>query len=453
MISAKTRPRLMKWGKRAAIVIAIVVVGWLIIATLIAKKKPNIAVDYIERLNAPVRALAEDEKAWPGVRAAHHGFREAVREHDMQGPADLDGLISRKLDLGFVFDVAALRDAVDKPGFGLTFSTSEMSEEDRAFFGGTITPATSTSAAILDESVLSLRLPALMLLRTDGRIVAADARREFAEGDVKTFVDDIDAILDIGYHSREGGFLIGYLVWMSIDRLGFEEVMTALAADEAAFDDEDLVALRNRVAAITGDRATINMQSERYFFDDFVQRVFTDDGNGDGVLVGGGMSPISIQQDRMVVEFLGSPLVAVFGPSRLETTTIYHSFMDAMQAQLDTPVFDTSIDPYQLDGYHLQNLTFFEKLRLFPVPLLVPALGNFVSAFADFLHERDVVLGVIELIQGKRATGEWPSELSPSLIGRYSGEPFQVVRDEKWISITTTNDFDVIVTLWTMPLK
>jgi hypothetical protein len=292
-----------------------------------------------------------------------------------------------------------------------------------------------------------------MILHRCGQILAEDARRAIEVGESARFRADVEAIFELGRHSREGGLLIGYLVSMSIDTIGFETLFAALSENEKTFSDADLVAIAEHVASLKGTRANIDLLSERYYFDDIVQRIFTDDGNGDGSLVGGSFDVMNMTQDNSVMRFLRIPLVTVVGPSRLEVTTIYHAMMDQLQARFDAPTTDTGVQSYIFNGYDLANLSFIQQMRMFPIPLLMPSLDKAALGLARFRMNRDAVLAAVELIQAMRAWGTWPEAVDATFKGRFDGEPFAIIQDETTLSITSTNEGGMKITLWSTPLK
>jgi hypothetical protein len=242
-------------------------------------------------------------------------------------------------------------------------------------------------------------------------------------------------------------------VSIAIDLTGFETLLAALSENEKVFSDADLVSIAEHVASLSGAQANIDLMSERYYFDDMVQRIFTDDGNGGGSLVRNSFDVMSMIPDNSVVRFLASPLVAVVGPSRFEVTRIYHAMMDQMQARFDAPTTDPGVQSYIFDGYDLTNLSFFQEMRLFPIPLFMPYLDKAAIELARFRMNRDAILAAVELIQHKRAWGTWPESVDATYKGRFDGEPFVVVQDEKTLSLMSTNEGGMKITLWSTPLK
>ena len=142
---------------------------------------------------------------------------------------------------------------------------------------------TFKSETIEDRWLLSTLLPHLQLLRTSALVLAGDARRAAHDGDAASALADIEALLGISAHAQDAPFLISFLVANAVERQSYAAIQDIMTQQPQLWTNEQLRDLAHRIAA-----SQINWQSgfeaERMFFDDILQRIYTDDGQGDGRL-------------------------------------------------------------------------------------------------------------------------------------------------------------------------
>lgn len=135
-----------------------------------------------------------------------------------------------------------------------------------------------------EDPMFDILLPHLGTARALARAQAARARLAAQAGDIETLAIAIEETLTLGRQIADLGLLIDYLVGVAIQALGRSMVLDNLllypVADDAWLARMDAIVEREMV-----DRAPPMSQildNERLFSADFVQRVYTDDGRGNG---------------------------------------------------------------------------------------------------------------------------------------------------------------------------
>jgi hypothetical protein len=186
--------------------------------------------------------------------------------------------------------------------------------------------------------------------------------------------------------------------------------------------------------------------------------VYSDDGNGDGHVTAAGLEWMQTLVDfsangpteervDFVLNYAG-PAASAIMLGRRDMLDEHARLMAMMEAESSTPLWerDTSQVEALLDEWMGSPL---ERLRRFPIALLMPALSRAsVNAELSMLR-RDVTLTAIALEMFRRRNGEWPqtlAELTPQLlpeipIDRFDGQSLRyVLRDGKPVLYSVGTD-------------
>ena len=255
---------------------------------------PSITVDSVAALRALVRPASSEEQAWPLYREAMSNLKRfeiggwyATGDRGKGiGPLESDDASSVAWSQANdalarqSADLDRLRRAAMLPSLGIEYGT--LSAEDRVFFGLIGDPGAS-SDPVWGGSTLTIVLPYLGELRRASRWLSCDARHAVAEGKASRAVDDIEAIMGIAKQLRRP-VLIDQMFGFAVLSLALDTTQKLLAEVPQAFTPADLERL---AALLDGVRATsihIDFTGERIGAADVLQRLYTDDGNGDGRL-------------------------------------------------------------------------------------------------------------------------------------------------------------------------
>jgi hypothetical protein len=444
------RPALWRWAAGAAryglITIAALLVVYVAYGVYFFAGEPSPSVDYHARFTAAAEAVPADERAWPQYRAAairidwSMDLQEILKATSPES-GRWDDLVSYLDEHDHVLDLA--RDAARLTGLGFVPS-NEYSAEDEALFG----PYVAYVGDVDDQALINLTLPHLGHLRRIALVLAADARVAAENEDASRAVDDVVAILGIARHTRECSALICDLVALAILDLGVETAGDLLEDHPGSLRDDQIRTLAHRLASVD-PLLTIRLEGERYFFEDLVQRTYTDDGSGDGrmtmrglrMLTGissvlEGRQPGFTESDGSLPEQIAmtalGPAIGAAMASRRELLAAYHELMDLVQRDAARPLW--AIDGFEAER-RVEALKRSEvsSVRYLPLTLLMPAITKPIIMAERSRMRRDALLVALALELHHRQQGDWPETLdalTPDLIpavprDRFDGGPLR----------------------------
>jgi hypothetical protein len=137
-----------------------------------------------------------------------------------------------------------------------------------------------------NRSLWSVLLPHLTPLRDLARLGMWRCRIEREQGRIRESMEDCVAIARAGSHWQGKGTLVEQLVGLAICALAHDEMLRLV--DTQRLSAADLKNLQDQLSRIYPDGyPPINMEGEKLFFMDIVQRSFTDGGPGGGHLIPG----------------------------------------------------------------------------------------------------------------------------------------------------------------------
>ena len=404
---------------------------------LMVIRHPTVKIGYLANFNKPAIAVPEDQRAWPLYRDALLSMGAApTKEHaDLPildvidakpGDADWKKLEAFLTEHGDSF--AKLPDAAARPSLGFVASTSnaDFSVKDRELFGVTVPKEEfelSKLRTLEDRWLLATLLPELYQLRHSGKLLAADARRAAAAGDGNVALANIRAMLGVSKHSEELPFLICILVADENQKLTRETIQDIVKANPKLWSNEQLRELAHQLAASQIDWRR-GFQGERTCFYDSMQRVYTDNGNGDGGLAlqvskeknlfqliesvtSGGEATASMFSNAGIAFFtLPAANMAVAG--RKEMTAEYDRITDRALARLGEPYRSWKSEP-SLDA-EVKAITDgpISRFRYFFVMLMTPSYDTFLNRVVASDGNRDGVFLGLALELYHREHGKWP---------------------------------------------
>ena len=398
-----------------------------------------ISHDYLADMNARASASPETDRAWPTYKAAIAQLRhpgpvqptDAVKQFgiDRIGPDDplypeaLDYLRSATPALDLV------REAARKPALGL-----EVSDETEAEFFGYTKADMRSDAGPLDGSLIGVLLPHLGEFRGLTRLLRFEAQHAADVGDGPRVFENVRTILRLGRHVRENPTLISEMVALAMSAVATDLTRRTLTEQPDLLTREQLRALAHDLAAWGEGFPLLQFAGERAFFEDFLQRAFTDDGHGDGFLTAEGMRAMSELNDgfmlmhdqslsaRLVSGAMG-PVSSVVIASRAEQVRAYDRIMATVEVTLAT-------DPWALDAPIAKIIQLEKELdtpRYLPIGYLMPAFTRAITSARQGEADRNATLVAIALELFRREHGSYPNalaELSPRFLPRVPRDPF-----------------------------
>lgn len=273
-----------KWGAIAFGFIVLIYFVWVLIAI---NRSATISVDYVALLNEKAAAVPENQRAWPFYRDAGIALRkipmpsEVYIEEEIEEPnwPDEEGwnhvkewLLQHDKTLEYIHSASALN------GMGYILD-GKVAEEDKELFPDQY--ASQQTLPLHDGFLVSILLPQFSPMRHMAKLLAADAKDAAISGDALRCEEDLRTMLSLGTHVREHPLLINDLVSFSIYNLAFTTLQEVLDKTPELLMQEQLELLVNELQALDNQLA-IRFEGEQMFFLDLLQRMYTDDGNGDG---------------------------------------------------------------------------------------------------------------------------------------------------------------------------
>ncbi len=442
---------------------------------------PSVTRNFLAELNAPLEQYADDEKAWPLLKQAWASVgpkqaraQEAMNERASAcytasgNPDDSDPLLVKagiellplvpashpdyEAVLAVYRDIQPeldlMREAARRPVIGRLFSTrqEELPEElynDPEARGWLGDPIPDSDDPAEQDMLIGVLLPTLGPQRWFARWFAFEARLRIAAGDAPGAVDSIETILLLGDQVEQDQFLIGYLVAMALEDLAIRAVSDMLVGHRDTFADEDLV----RLAHLLGQPrlGRIPLEGEEMWLQDFLQRTFTDDGNGDGHFTNEGLEMLG------QLEWLGASIGDGVVESTAATVQVALIGSRADQQRMADRAF-ALLREEEAAGYDLyRSVTprsdmFVETLdeyRYRPLRIMLPALSNVVIKKLERRARVEACLVAIGAELFRRDTGGWPGSVG-ELVPRYlpfvpedpvTGDPLTIVPGERVVTV------------------
>ncbi len=405
--------------------------------------EPTISVDYLAKLNAPARAVPESERAWPLYRAAllelgwdDEATRQRINELARYGwrPGEpkweqMVAFLDERTEV-----LARVRDAAKRPSLGYTVGFTVAREDARLFAshpGGVLDPV-EHRADSESHDLYAIILPHLQPLRRMAELLAADARYALTLGDSKLMVERLTTMLRIASHTGESPTFISKFTAMSIRWMTVATLRSALIEAPDTLSRDMLRELAHKLAAVDVRREFLMDEGERAWFGDLMQRIYTDNGNGDGRITPEGLETLrSLDQSIFTILkpfdsfYLSETLLdGVLGPitielvgSRREMLEQYESTMAKFEAALARPIREHPEPTMKRFG----EWSLIERLRYDPMYTLLPDLDAVRRTVETFEGMQDGVLLGIALELYRRDHGDWPAALS-ALAPRYIPE-------------------------------
>lgn len=445
-------------------------VAYLFLGLWMMMGRAHVAVDYLAIVNRDAVKVPENERAWPLYRAAllelgpkssPGAFYPDVTIPDSTArPGSKEWPHTEKLLRVHADAISKLRAAAGRHGLGFVPSTSfaAFTAEDLQLFDVKLTEEQSAafkSQTVEDRWLISTLLPHLQQLRSAAFVLAADARRAATEGDGPTALADVTSLFGVSRHTVETPFLVNLLVSVAIQQAACEAIADIMADEPQLWTDAELRDLAHTMAAAKIDWQRC-LEGESSGFRDVMQRLYTDDGHGDGRLaystsngqnvfqtldsfIGTGIDSSNSPYANDALAMLMLPTANFVVASRKEMTATHDVFLHAAAVKISTPFWkQDELVPLD-DSLLSERAGTLEKYRYAFVRLMVPAFDSLRNRIEEIEGMRDGVFIGIALELYHREHKAWPkslSELSPRWlpavpVDRITGKPlgYKIVAD------------------------
>jgi len=294
-------------------------------------------------------------------------------------------------------ELARLRNAVRRPIIGapVGFELEEEIESDNHWTTGII-PAEKND--FIDHSAIEVLLPQLSWSRRLSLVFIFDARLAMVDGDPDRAVADMLAGVHLARLCYQEPFFISQLVGIAIHRDIAKRVRDLLSTYPNAVSREQLVEIAHLNGVFMGLVGQgYNFDFMRMGFDDTLQRVYTDNGSGNGHLTAKGMewfdqfygmmntsnrTGSADLLDEPAVKAVVRPLSVMRSADRATERARYMGVLDrAEQVLREGP---ESIGQMWSTEQEIEGIRFDSTTRFSVAVIMIPAMGQGVNtAFTD----------------------------------------------------------------------
>lgn len=429
---SKIRNRPLWWqlqhrlGQAIAAVLVLAVVLAAIHTVRFYTGRPTLAFRPLDVLNKDAAALPENDRAWPEYRAAYLAldldqdqFKALSElEPDASNLAEVRPLLERA-----AASIARIRSAAAKPGMGYVASIAD--DEDlatkSAILTGSVCLVSSSPGQPKPDpenpEAMAILLSHLSPVRSCARLLRSDAIAALHAGEATRLHADLTALVAVAKHVRSPDTYISSLVSVAVVAMTCDLIRDVLGTNAALLSNDQLTDLAHRLAALGGPTDFVSLRGERLFFQDTVQRLYTDDGNGNGRLTAAGSDyfnkTASLGADRANAGML---VASAFLANRKQVTQAYESIIDRAESSIAVPLWEPVKESADL-VLERYTRTVLQRLRYMPVALLAPALDRARYAAHDVVSNRDATLAVIALELHRRRNGAFPDALDSLVPG------------------------------------
>ncbi len=416
----------------AAVLLLLGVYGFL--ALRLALAEPSITHDYVADLNAAALRLPEADRAWPlyeQAEAALIPLPEHLRKHwgwiEPESPLWNDAADYVRGNRGAI---ELIRRGALKPALGLVLGEARASS---ARAGPGAGPPRSAGEPRSVEEAIGGAFDATgwlaYLLLQDSRLAEIERRADGVEHDLAALIGMADQL-------RGGPTLLSQSLSVTLYGWAVQRLRDVLWRNPGLLSDAQLTALCHRLAAHGGGGPVrLDFGADRPSFLDMVQRLYTDDGRGDGRLTGRGVERLRSGtwpwHDNLLPHAdLARPLFPSLAFSRRRIVEEYDRLIGLAREEAATPPLlrQGSLDKRFLartgagEGGGLLRQT-----RYSPLECHFEVLGSLIAGVERVTARRDGVLVVAALELHRRSHGSYPDtldRLAPALLPAVPTEPF-----------------------------
>ncbi len=442
-----------------------------IVVLLLAFDRPRISTDYLAILNKSSISMPEDQRGWPYYQQALAWLKanteasprrpnvSAVTVEDwLTGPTDGETLLldnypkldtaQRKVVDAWLNERAEflvlLRKAARQPRLGLELGN--YSPQYRRLFGMREFDAdVAEKKSAVESSIYFVLLPHIQAMRGMARVLKADLQRSAFQGNGTAALADLRALTGMARHGGQAPWLVCGLVKCGLLHSAMEGLETVLAAHAEIWSTRELAQAAHLLAAVSLDVRDY-VQGEKTSFFDLVQRLYSDDGRGDGYLTAAGLRRL----DREVLPVLraggnwqanhfsnwqylaAAPATYFVGASRRELLAKHAEMWARMEAEAERPLWDPLPTEETAAGQY-ERMSPLARLRYGMLDRSLPAYRAVRMTFEKAKGLREGALLGIALQLYRREHGKWPESLNqlvplslPSLpIDRINGGPLR----------------------------
>jgi hypothetical protein len=409
-------------------------------------------INYLAAIDQSATNVPVSQQAWPMYRRAltSLGYRVSYERpfglsHRVT-PSDAEWPKLRKYLNQHAASLAELRTAAAQPHFGSMLEFETQPEEYELlgeFHVGQEHPGES------HPSLMNAMIPRVEAVRSAAELLVADTSRALRADETGAAYENVIALLSMSQQLNEGPVFVTGMHSIAVQELAIDRIEHVLTTRPSAWSDQQLVELAHRLGAFkfNCDRW---LDSERVQMLDMVQRIYSDDGRGDGQITYEGLRWLNSRGNlwgdagrqgdagvRLVL-CAGMPIAVGAMASRAEIEQKLDQLILMAATDFQRPLWD---ERKRSASSELRRWARSPWLRIKYAPILVmsPAFQavDMARSRGDGRGEGALIGIALELYH--REHGKWPkslAELSPRWLpklpaDRMTGQPlhYQIINN------------------------
>lgn len=447
----------------AATVSAVVLVLWTILTMRFMVAQPTVKFDIIQEVDDLSRSIPKQDRAWPLYRQgltkltpkAREKFYE-IRAALVEGPASEHWPEAKTFLTKHSDALALFLAATNRPKLGFINRDPENSpwlqnQHHEASYVLNSPDPTKTNMSILLPQMQDLGFHVLPMLT--GAIHLA-----VEQGDKDRCLQlQLARFALLNHYSQAGPYPICQIGTNGLTGRIAQDIAKLVIEQPEFFDDQQLEVLFQKLLVTQIKKPDFRRVDERLFIDDFLQKIYTDDGNGNGRFTPRGFqvlqNMVHFSPDRQAL--FESIFVVPTDPGRQETKVTETATFDVLSAPVATMIADRkemqnellylnelvwkarmNLNPDDMSAKtayltEYQRLMDSPHLRLKYLPALISMPEELPSDF--WTHtvrhqvQRDAALVLIAAERYRREHGQFPqtaAELVPKYLPKVPVDPY-----------------------------
>ena len=468
----RSRPMSVKAFRGSFYALSAGLLGYLMLQLFFHSAVPTPSVDYGAMLNEAVTSAPIELQAWPHYRELYikHGFNadgESFRKSFQDIYVEGDGHLrlarpSDKQWSAAVHKLESLEELLDAwrkyselPHLGtpLHVDLRKYSDIDlkvlfpnrkrvelgeRNVFG--VTGLSEEAVELLDGSVMGVLLPHIQNFREATRLLHVDTRLAVTQGDQNRAVANIKAIHGLARQAADTPMFVCSLVGRAMHGIGFGVIEEVIVEDPDFLDEDHLLELQQYVDSLELPDLQRDAEFEQCVNMDLIQRIYSDDGNGDGRITAVGSE---VQFAATTADLLWSPNeesswydtpflrpatapISLFSaPTRKEMENLIDDSWGEWSKRMQRPMWEAEDSDW---AEYLKEQDDSGLLLTF-----LGGFGNLKDSREVQLAHRDAILLALACHRYHKANHEWPTSLDQLVgkwlkdtpIDRINGEPLK----------------------------
>jgi hypothetical protein len=381
--------------------------------------KPKITRDYLAEFNERYQGVPESDKAWPLYKQAmilklENPLSNTSSQNLLSYPgwSDWDAAKERIASLKPALEL--IREGASKPVYGKALSLYEDPDIVDARGGPSSMFAAIPGSADDDPLWMAmLTMDDLGYIRKMAFDLAQDTSIALEQDQPGRAIEDIEAMLGLAAHASESETLLNLMARSGAERLASGTLKRVLLDNPQAFTKPGLARLQQAFMTIgleglrEDGRLTrsipVKLSMERAYFLDMTQRVYSDDGKGDGHM--------TLEGTKLVLVPLPGLVTVVLAESRKEAIGNFDEHFERFLRLVRMPIWERgdAVDQLDIEWNEYAASRYLQAKH--PLETLNPFWPRMLFAVDRPNTERDAAITVIALHRYRLAHRSFPATL------------------------------------------